>query len=280
MPEQRSLADWHSNTRDYGLEYTLYGPVKPSEELRRNTQRALKAHSDGRDYFTEITLDESRQGGAMRVTFNVVASSIDSAKRVGAVYLGQLCDLISAATRAPVRFFESEDQEHEERVRIHRRGNSSWSKLTEPEWIWITGNLVFLRREHPRFLAASSWYRKGLTGGDTLDVYCCFWRVIERLALSYADKSQWSQVDIDENKTKKYVEQLTADLFQKQRVPALLADNKTVSKVLKLRNDLSHGNEPITPDVIESASGYLKSLEESAFAVLHEIRRKRLVSEF
>jgi len=51
---------------------------------------------------------------------------------------------------------------------------------------------------------------------------------------------------------------------------------KRVGDILQLRNDLSHGNIPITGEVIDQASSQLKPLEQAAFEVLDRIRRTRV----
>lgn len=252
----------------------LFGPVQPDQNLHRQTQRALKSHSEGRDFFTDITLHESRQNGSMRVEYTVTASSPSSAERAGAVYLSQLCDLVSAITRSPIRFFLPDEDSRDERIRANQRATALDRVLTEEEWLWITGTLVFLRRDHPRYLAAASWYRKGLTGGDVLDTFCCFWRVIERLALSYADKTKLE----NKGQAKACVVQLAADLFVVGDAPEALADEKRIAEVVELRNNLSHGNIPITGEVIDQAHSQLKVLEEAAFEVLDRIRRSRVAA--
>ena len=210
----------------------------------------------------------------MRIEYTVTATSLSSAERAGAVYLSQLCDLLSACIRAPIRFYLPEEDARDERIRTNRKATSLDRVLTEEEWHWITGSLVFLRREHPRYLAAASWYRKGLIGSDVLDNFCCFWRVIERLALSYADKSKLDEKD--RGAAKACVTQLVAELFSSSDVPESLSADKRVAEIIRLRNDLSHGNLPITGELIDQASSHLKPLEQAAFEVLERMRRTRL----
>jgi hypothetical protein len=253
----------------------VFGPIRPSHELHRHTQRAIKSHNSGRDFFTDITLHDSRSGG-MRVEYTVTANSPSTAERAGAVYLSQLCDLLSVVTRSPVWFYMPDEDVRDERMRLHRRASTVDRILTEEEWSWITGNLVFLRRQHPRFLAAASWYRKGLIGRDSLEDFCCFWRVIERLGYSYASKSDWSKEKKAKSNVKDCVQQLTHDLFSDSSAPNILRDQKMVSDIIQLRNDLSHGNIPITLEVIDAATSRLKPLEHAAFLVLHGIRQNCL----
>ncbi|MCD0458648.1 hypothetical protein [Roseiconus lacunae] len=255
---------------------TLFSPLRPSRELHRQTQRALKSHNEGRDYFTEITLTDGRRPCEMTVEYLVTATSPKSAERLGTVYLSQLCDLLSAVTRSPVEFHADPNDAIEERMRLGRRTMTIERKLTQEEWSWITGSLVALRREHPRFLAAASWYRKGLTGKDCLEVFCCYWRVIERIAATYADKSDWAP---DERGARKCVTQLTSDLFGPDDTPELLGDEDRVKAVIKLRNDISHGNHPISVDMIEKASDETDLLEEAAFRVLESLRAKQMQFE-
>jgi hypothetical protein len=252
----------------------LFGPVRPHQNLHRRTQRALKGHTAGQDFFTDITLHESHQPGSMRIEYTVTATSPSSAERAGAVYLSQLCDLLCTAIRSPIRFFLPEEDARDERIRTNRKATSVDRVLTEDEWHWIIGSLVFLRREHPRYLAAASWYRKGLIGSDVLDNFCCFWRVIERVAFSYADKSKLDEKD--RGRAKPCVAQLIAELFQSGDVPESLSADRRLGEIIQLRNDLSHGNIPITGEVIDQASGHLRPLEQAAFEVLERIKRSRV----
>jgi hypothetical protein len=210
----------------------------------------------------------------MRIEYNVTATSPSSAERAGAVYLSQLCDLLSVAIRSPIRFFLPDEDAAEERCRTVRKATTIDRVLSEEEWHWIIGSLVFLRREHPRFLAAASWYRKGLTGSDVLDNFCCFWRVIERVAFSYADKSQLPEKD--RGKAKPCVTQLVVELFPGDDVPEALSADARIGEIMQLRNDLSHGNIPITAEVIDQASSHLKPLEEAAHEVLERTKRVRI----
>jgi hypothetical protein len=119
-------------------------------------------------------------------------------------------------------------------------------------WHWIIGSLVFLRREHPRFLAAASWYCKGLPDSVVLDKLCCFWRVIERVAFSYADKSKIAEND--RGKAKPCVTQLIAQLFQVDDIPEAMSSDARIGEIMQLRNDLWHVNIPITGEVIDRAA--------------------------
>ena len=276
MPEQDPTQSQQRTTNQYPMTVTLFGPLRPEPELHRRTERAIKANVDGRDYFTEITLQDGRSNGGMVVQYSVTAFSPKSARRVGLVYLSQLCDLLSAVTQCPITFHTSDDEAREERFRTNRQSIRVDRILKHEEWSWVTGSLVALRREHPRYLAAASWYRKGLIGNDCLDDFCCFWRVIERLAESYADKSNWSESD---RGVRKSVAQLISDLFSDGSIPELLRDEARVKRVVTLRNDISHGNVPITVDMIDTASEELEALEEAAFAVLSNIRLSKLKIE-
>lgn len=274
MPERELEHVLAAELHRFVMTAVLFGPVRPEQNLHRRTQRALKSHTAGHDFFTDITLHESHQPGSMRIEYTVTATSPSSAERAGAVYLSQLCDLLSATIRSPIRFFLPEEDARDERIRTNRKATSVDRVLTEEEWHWIIGSLVFLRREHPRFLAAASWYRKGLIGSDVLDNFCCFWRVIERVAFSYADKSKMDEKD--RGKAKPCVTQLVAELFPGDDVPEPLSADKRIGEIIQLRNDLSHGNVPITGEVIDQASGYLKPLEQAAYEVLERIKRARV----
>ena len=274
MPEHQLEPAVVAGLHRFVMTAVLFGPLRPDQNLHRRTQRALKAHTAGHDFFTDITLHESNQPGSMRIEYTVTATSPSSAERAGAVYLSQLCDLLSASIRAPIRFYLPEEDARDERIRTYRKATSLDRVLSEEEWHWIIGSLVYLRREHPRYLAAASWYRKWLIGTDVLDNFCCYWRVIERLAFSYADKSKL--VEEDRGRSKPCVTQLVAELFPSGDVPESLSADKCVAEIVQLRNDLSHGNLPITGEVIDQANSHLKPLEQAAFEVLERMKRTRL----
>ena len=276
MPEHEPSQDRQQKTNQYAMKVTLFGPLRPAADLNHRTERVIKAHSNERDHFTEITLMDNRNAGGMVVDYFVKAHSPRSARRVGLVYLSQLCDLLSAVTQCPVKFCTQDEEAREERARLHHQSMRVNRTLTSDEWSWVTGSLAALQREHPRFLAAASWYRKGLIGNDCLDDFCCFWRVIERLAESYADKSNWPKGD---GGVRKSVAQLTTDLFEIGSIPELLQDEDRVKSIITLRNNISHGNVPITIDMIETASEELEALEEAAFAVLDRMRRTKIKIE-
>ena len=258
----------------------LFGPIRPCQDLHGHSQLALKMQGSERDFFTDVTLDEVHPGGGMRVEYTVTASSPKPAERAGAVYVNQLCDLLSVVTRSPVRLYLPDEDSNDERMRFDRRSTSVDRILTQEEWSWITGNLVLLRKEHPRFLAAASWYRKALIGSDSLSDFCCFWRVIERAAFSYADRSTWSEEDKSNGPAKKCVAQLVSDLFDRESIPEILAYAVEIATIEQLHNDLSHGNIPITLEVVETANAYLKPLEEAAYAVLIRIKQSKLAYNF
>jgi len=259
--------------KKFQMRVQIYGPIKLSDEFPRHAERVIKARHPSREFFTEISLVPDRQSDCIEVTFDVLAHAPDSARRVGIVYLSQLCDLLTACTQCPLQFFIEESQAREERGRNFRQPMQVKRILSHDEWSWVTGSLVALREQHPRYLAAASWYRKGLIGNDVLDDFCCYWRVIERLADSYADKSTWEKGD---GGVRKAVAQLTRDLFANGDAPDLLNDDERVRKVVKLRNDISHGNEPITITMIEGASQELPVLEQAAFTVLDQMRKTKL----
>lgn len=259
------------------LSAIVYGPVRPDSALHQCTQRALKGYTDGEEYFTDITLRDARQAGQMTIDFTVTASSPAGAERAGCFYLGQLCDLISAVTREPVKFLLPSEDSQQERNRGHRSSTHTDRILTKQEWDWIIGAVVSLRLQHPRFLAAASWYRKGLCGIDPLEVVCCYWRVVERLALSYADKTSMKKEE--RGYAKPCVRKLASDLNLSWVANGLLQDEPVLKRIVDLRNDVSHGNEPITPALIEEAADLRERLEETAYQTLFAVRQTQLVQK-
>jgi hypothetical protein len=275
MPQQQTaFRTVETKPGRFVLSAVLYGPIRPDRDLNSRTQRALKGVQEDQEFFTEITLRDTRQAGLMGVDFSVTASSPAGAERAGIVYLGQLCDVLSSITREPVKFLMPGEDSREERMRGNRASTHIDRILTMDEWNWVIGTLVSLRQNHPRYLAAASWYRKGLCGIDPLEVTCSYWRVVERLSLSYSNKKDLPQ-DKDGKpicSAKNCVTQFVSQFGLSEVANGFLADAKILKKVVELRNDVSHGNEPITPKLIDEASDFAKPLEEAAYECLAVIR--------
>src|ERR1022692_1943294 len=72
------------------------------------------------------------------------------------------------------------------------------------------------------------------------------------------------------------VVQLVAELFPEGDVPESLSADKRIGEIIQLRNELSHGNVPITGEVIDQASGHLQALEQAAYEVLERFKRTRV----
>ncbi len=255
-------------------ESIIYGPVRPHPDLHRRVQRALKSYSQGNEYFTEIMLRDLQKPGLLGIDFSVTASSPAGAERAGIFYLGQLCDLLSVITRQPLKFLISGEDSQAERIRIQRTSTNVDRILAPTEWDWIIGSIVYLRSEAPRYLAAASWYRKGLCGIDPVEKYCCFWRVVERLAATYADQSILNQDD--KGKARFYIRQFAIDFSLTTIADGLLSDQKKLAKFINIRNDISHGNVPITAEMIDSTAAMLGHAEEIAFQALKVVRRAKL----
>jgi hypothetical protein len=272
MPDSSTHVNFsRTEEKQFLLSSILYCQIRPHADLNQQSIDALKGYSNNTEYFTRITLRDARQPGMMLIEFLVTALSPAGAERAGFVYLGQLCDVLSAVTRETVRFLMPSDDDREVRARSNKATTHIDRILKREEWDWIIGNLVSLRERHPRFLAASSWYRKGLCGLDPLERTCCFWRVIERLALSYHDENVLFKED--KGKVRACVRQFANDFQLGNVANSLLLNDNELRRIIKLRNDISHGNEPITPQLIESASELTKPLEEAAFESLNAVKR-------
>ena len=253
----------------------LFGPIKPSSDFdRMPPQRTLKSVRKGEEFFTDISIQNTRRPSQMGVEFSVTACSPAGAEKAGIVYIGLLCDLMSSITRQPIRFLMPNEDLRE----THNRGNRFSTHvdriLTWEEWESIIGSLVYIHMQHASYLAASSWYRKGLWGNDALDVACCYFRVIERISFSYCDNDKLpiNAEGKPEKTTKNCILQFVTNRRLTQASKDLLQDKEKLKQIIKLRNDVSHGNSPITPELIETASNFISPLEEAAYAFLACIR--------
>src|SRR5262245_12080048 len=124
MPDPETSHALPAGLHRFVMTAVLFGPVRPGQNLHRRTHPALTAHTAGHDFFTDITLHDAHQPGSMRVEYTVTATSPNSAEGAGAVYLSQLCDLLSVATRSPIRFFLPEEDARDERIRTNRRATT------------------------------------------------------------------------------------------------------------------------------------------------------------
>ena len=84
MPEhQTHFRSVQTKSDRFVLSAVLYGPIRPDRDLDRRTQRALKGVQEDQEFFTEITLRDTRQAGLMGVDFSVAALSPAGAEETG-----------------------------------------------------------------------------------------------------------------------------------------------------------------------------------------------------
>jgi hypothetical protein len=271
---QRTSESSQSTFR-FNVSAVLLGPISPHQDINQVSQRVLKTQSDNRSVFTEITLADTprgrpRQRGANNVDYYVQASSPEMAWRVAVVYLGQICDLLSAVTKCPVDFCRQEDDLRDARARMLGHGTSVERVLTRSEWDWITGNLAHLRSRHKRYLIAASWYRKGLLNNDALDRFSCFWRSVEKTSAHYSDKTQMDEEN--KRRPKAQIKQLIKQLFPADAPECVKTFVQQVDGLYQLRNDVAHGNKAILPELIEQCDIAASQTEQAAFRILETMR--------
>lgn len=255
---------------NWNLEFKIHGAIKLQEGLHRSSTSALKFASNTREVFTQIMLREPPNAQHMRmgyfsVSFTVKSDTQQDALDAGTVYASQLCDLISCVTRVGT------DHEVDEEIRLNQNRRSRYAPtadriLTEKEWLWVIGSLPHLYMKEPRFMAACSWYRRGLGTEEITEKLCCLWRVMERCAFSYSDQTSLGE---EKGKTKAVIRAFRDQTFKSP--PELLQNDERWHKVVSLRNNISHGNVSLTQKLIQECSELLTDLEDAAFKSLHAV---------
>ncbi|MFQ3612094.1 MAG: hypothetical protein SNJ68_00085 [Cyanobacteriota bacterium] len=259
------------------IEFKIYGAIKLDTDLNRRRTSAIKAVSKDSIKFTEITLREApnerhKRSGYFSAILTLQAETRRDSLRIGRVYAGQLCDLLSYITKVAVYYEITDDGED----RISPRGTSSslasYRLLLAKEWDWILECNPWLRANEPRFVAACSWYRRALCCDDITEQLCCYWRVIEGCADSYA--RAFSSVPDDLKSWKNLPIKQKINIFIENFVDhpnGLLADEDERSRVYRLRNIISHGEEPLSHKLIESCSNYVDACGEAAHTSLESV---------
>lgn len=171
----------------WNTEFKIYAPIKLDRGLVRQTRTALKVIDDDNPIFTNITLREHPNErhfslGYFYVALDILADTQKQSLDIAQVYVSQLCDLLSFVTRVGAENLYSSDSDNTRnvsgRVTNSRSEFTSNRFLTSEEWDWIIKSLPYLRDHEPRFMAACSWYRRGLSCDNITEKICCFWRVI------------------------------------------------------------------------------------------------------
>jgi hypothetical protein len=255
----------------WNVEFKIHGAIKLAERLHRSSTRALKAASDESEIYTQIMLREAPNAQHMRmgyfsVAFTVKAKTQQGALDAGTVYVSQLCDLLSFVTRVGTEH-EVDEESRLAQNRRSRYAPTADRLLAEQEWLWIIGSLPHLHLKESRFMSACSWYRRGIGADEITERLCCLWRVIERCAFSYSDQSDLEQKD--KGRTKAVVKAFRDQFFESP--PELMRDDDRWIKAFDLRNDISHGNEPLSPKLIGCCSELLDDLEDSAHKTLKAV---------
>ena len=252
---------------NWNLEFKIHGAVKLAEGLHRSSTGALKFASELKEIYTQIMLREAPNAtharmGYFSVFFNVKSETQHDALDAGTVYVSQLCDLLSFVTRVGTDH-EVDEESRAAQYRRSRYAPTADRILTGKEWQWIIGSLPHLHMKEPRFMAACSWYRRGLGTEEITEKLCCLWRVIERCANTYSDKTPLGE---DKPKTKAVIGAFRDQNFESP--PDLLSDDNRWHKAISLRNDISHGNVSLSPKLIEDCSELLSDLEDAAYKSL------------
>lgn len=251
----------------WNIEFKIHAPIKLHQSLHRQTRSAIKVANENSIIATNITLREAPNErhircGYFSVIFTVSASTQKKALDAGKVYASQLCDLLSFITRVPAQPEIDEDSRNTVNPRSRFAPTADRLLLAE-EWEWIIRSLANLNLKEPQFMAACSWYRRGLCCDDVTEKICCYWRVIERCAISCCNNS------VKDDGIKPIV-----DKFIKQYIPKpcqLLVNGQKWRDVYSLRNIISHGSEPLSPSLIDQCSTYEEETEEAAYCVLSSV---------
>lgn len=253
----------------WNIEFKIHAPIKLHQSLHRQTRSAIKVANEDSIITTNITLREAPNErnvryGYFSVIFTVSASTQKKALDAGKVYASQLCDLLSFITRVSAQPEIDEDSRNTVNPRSRFAPTADRLLLAE-EWDWIIRSLANLNLKEPQLMAACSWYRRGLCCDDVTEKICCYWRVIERCAISCCN----------ELGTDGYIKIIpTVDKFIKEYISkpcALLANKKNWKEVYSLRNIISHGSEPLSPRLIDKCSSYEEETEEAAYCALSNV---------
>ncbi len=105
MPTNELFPSPSGRTAKYRMRVQIYGAIKLSDDFPRQAERVIKGRNESGEFFTDISLVPDRHSDSLVVEYNVHAHTPDSARRVGTVYLSQLCDLLTACTQVPLQFF-------------------------------------------------------------------------------------------------------------------------------------------------------------------------------
>lgn len=167
----------------FRLNIRLAGDLVMDGELSRRSAWSLTSRFEGSQSAEfQLTEDAARQ---LQLGFTITARSQLSAEVTGRDYANQICDLLAAVTSTAMQPIEDGVPTTSGRPRTDPAGLCSQRELTKAEWDWVADSLLRLKINHPVYLAAAGWFRRGLLTEDPFESFCCCFQVIERIALGY-----------------------------------------------------------------------------------------------
>lgn len=259
----------------YEVKLMATGPFRLSEELIGTSTQALKADTPRGEIYTTFTIDGSRRtDGYAKLSCSVNSQLYASALRIGIVYIGEVCDLLSMKLRIPIELHIVPTDNPERNLQPRVFEPLALRVIEREDRDFALGQVAGLRQQHPRLLSASSWYRKGQNSEDVTDKLCCYWRALERVAFSYAIKDNLAADD--KSRAIPVISAFAAQFFQANETPELFTNLKTLKDVYEIRNDISHANVPLNLELIEKCHDQVDMAEEAAHRVISAAMKKVL----
>ncbi len=244
------------------------GPV--ALRVPRFRTRQQKGFDPVNPFYINIEVEKLRTGG-FRATVEARAIDEQLARRAAVFFLGRALDVLAFRLDLPL-FVSLTDQEPRSAASRHETRRRIKPQEIEDAF-WAADELEMTQ---PPFLTSLSWYRKGLYTEDPLDQYKAYWIAIERVASSYYAVVDGAAQKKASRGTRIGIKMRVSACFSAlwgplERWPSHVPkESSWVNDTCDVRNDIAHGNKPVTIDTVASVVEKLDTLKRVAHTFLSD----------
>jgi hypothetical protein len=237
------------------------GPVSIQRAIRFQHP---KGFGRSRQFYSDIGIQPISSGLRMSVT--AYARESDLARKAALVFVGEMLDVLASEKRLPLRLSLYDSRAADRDVHSVKR------VLEERNFSEAFNSARSLSEEHPTFLRALGWYRKGLITEDPLDRFLALWNSIEIVAGKYHPTSP---------ETKKGSKSQIWECFKVlwnecPKWPIIPDQQDWIDENYELRNQIAHGTASVDIDQVERAMAKAETIREVAQLFLKEWREQHL----
>jgi hypothetical protein len=237
----------------YQVELIITGDVVIAEPMNFHADKELRLRETFR---SDVKIHFADEG--FKLTCTVGTQTSERAHQVALLFIGKMLDVMSVKVNLPL-FVSSANSPYKIVRAVKGVLNQHDFKSS-----FIAARKI--NNEHPTFLRALNWYRKGLYTEDPFDKFLAFWNSISVVGTKYYNPSDRTTGSI--NQIWDCFSQLWGTNSSKWKLTN--GNPKWINEHQELRNHIAHGVIPIEPENVDDVLSKITNVKEVAYQFLVE----------